>query len=371
MRMTTWKIVMVAFLTLLVVVGTTGRAQAACAVDSSGNATVTLFVPFGTTSVPIAPGGPTVCGPFTLDTCPGCIGQARAFIIPAGEGGSVDQIGFTDVLITTTAPGTLTLNFSSDSSNFVTVPTPGPYARATMVNGTFVPGGLLGFGGISYTATVSFDVINNIVGPGPLDVGPTLTFANDNLASGSFNNSALEMQSYSGSEGGPCTEFFQGSVVITFLSASDMVFIPDSVRIAAARIAGDAGVAAVQAALQQGTRAVVQPPIGGRSLSVFNANRGSVPAKWRLMVDGAPTCALPPATIALSRVVGAAVGSINQADFIMPSDTGSSYRNDGCQYVYNLDSGMLGPGTYLVTISIPGPTAGTVETVGRAVFSLR
>jgi len=49
----------------------------------------------------------------------------------------------------------------------------------------------------------------------------------------------------------------------------------------------------------------------------------------------------------------------------MPSDTGSNFRIDNCQYVYNLDSSALGAGTYRVDIQINGVP------VGRATFQLK
>lgn len=58
--------------------------------------------------------------------------------------------------------------------------------------------------------------------------------------------------------------------------------------------------------------------------------------------------------ISVFRVSGSTTTSINQSDYILPSDTGSSFRIDttGCQYVYNLDTKSLGIGSYLVDISM-------------------
>jgi streptogramin lyase len=98
--------------------------------------------------------------------------------------------------------------------------------------------------------------------------------------------------------------------------------------------------------------ATVQPPIRNDGSSVFNASRGSIPSKFTLSLNGDPTCQLPLATIAVTRIAGAAPGPVNQADFITPSDSGVNFRIDACQYVYNLSASSLGPGTYLVQIVI-------------------
>jgi hypothetical protein len=49
----------------------------------------------------------------------------------------------------------------------------------------------------------------------------------------------------------------------------------------------------------------------------------------------------------------------------MPADSGSNFRIDGCQYVYNLNSGALGVGTYRVDIKINN------QVVGSGIFELR
>jgi hypothetical protein len=113
--------------------------------------------------------------------------------------------------------------------------------------------------------------------------------------------------------------------------------------------------------------AIVQPPINANSSSVFNAKRGVVPVKFALTANGVPTCQLPAATIALSRIAGGTLGAVNESDFIQASDVGSDFRIDPttCQYLYNLGANALGPGTYLVEIRIGG------SAVGNAQFSLK
>lgn len=105
--------------------------------------------------------------------------------------------------------------------------------------------------------------------------------------------------------------------------------------------------------------AQVQPPINADGSSVFNAKRGVVPVKFTLAVGGTPTCQLPPATISLTRTAGAAPGPVDESVFLLSSDSGSNFRIDSCQYVYNLATGSLGPGTYLVQIMISGNSVGS------------
>lgn len=113
--------------------------------------------------------------------------------------------------------------------------------------------------------------------------------------------------------------------------------------------------------------AAVQPPIAADGSSVFNANRGVVPVKFTLLINGASTCQLPPATISLLRTGGSAEGVVNQSDYTQPSDSGSNFRIDisACQYVYNLGTSTLGAGQYVAQISINNVV------VGNGAFGLK
>jgi YVTN family beta-propeller protein len=111
--------------------------------------------------------------------------------------------------------------------------------------------------------------------------------------------------------------------------------------------------------------AQIQQPINADGSSVFSSSRGSIPVKFILTSNGAATCQLPPAAISLERTSGSAPGSLNESDFMLPSDSGANFRISDCQYVYNLAASSLGPGTYQVRILINGFAA------GAAVFGLR
>ena len=113
--------------------------------------------------------------------------------------------------------------------------------------------------------------------------------------------------------------------------------------------------------------AFAEPPINADDSSVFSAKRGVIPVKFTLTQDDLPTCALPDATISLSRTAGSVVGSIDEGTYSAPSDSGSDFRIDptACQYIYNLAVSSLGIGTYRVNTSINGTV------VGHAVFALK
>ena len=110
--------------------------------------------------------------------------------------------------------------------------------------------------------------------------------------------------------------------------------------------------------------ASVEAPINADGSSNFKA-KGTVPVRFSLALNGAPTCSLPPATISVTRTSGAQTGPINEDTFTFAADNGSNFRIAGCQYTYNLNSKGLGSGTYLVEIKIDG------QTVGSATFELR
>ena len=77
--------------------------------------------------------------------------------------------------------------------------------------------------------------------------------------------------------------------------------------------------------------AQIRPPINADGTSIFNANRGVIPVKCTLTQDGSPTCALPPATIALTRTADGNIGPINESVYVMSADNGSNFRIDDCQ----------------------------------------
>jgi hypothetical protein len=76
----------------------------------------------------------------------------------------------------------------------------------------------------------------------------------------------------------------------------------------------------------------------------------------------APTCALPPATIRVSKTSGASSGTVNEPLTIQPGDDNGSFRVVDCKYMYNLaTSSLSGPGRYKVEVVINGSPAGAAE----------
>ncbi|MCL5745896.1 MAG: PxKF domain-containing protein [Acidobacteria bacterium] len=112
--------------------------------------------------------------------------------------------------------------------------------------------------------------------------------------------------------------------------------------------------------------AAVQQPINSNGLSVFKADRGVVPVKFTLAINGVQTCQLPSATILITRVSGGTSGTVSENEYIQASDVGSNFRVDtaNCQYIYNIGARTLGSGRYSVQILIGG------QAVGTATFAL-
>src|SRR5262245_8661521 len=108
----------------------------------------------------------------------------------------------------------------------------------------------------------------------------------------------------------------------------------------------------------------IQPPINADGSSTFNVRRGVVPVRFNLTLGGVATCDLPLATIAVTRTAGGVIGEVNESVYSGNADSGSNFRIDSCQYVYNLDARALGVGTYRVDILIGG------QVIGNAVFGL-
>jgi hypothetical protein len=143
------------------------------------------------------------------------------------------------------------------------------------------------------------------------------------------------------------------------------VDVTTSVNTAMTTVCGSVNSLSPFAVFQSSYKAIIQPPINADGSSVFKANRGVVPVKFILTNNGVATCQLPSAKILLARTAGGTVGPVNENDFLVPSDQGSAFRIDSCQYVYNLGTGSLGTGTYKVQIQI-GPVV-----VGSASFGLQ
>ena len=112
-------------------------------------------------------------------------------------------------------------------------------------------------------------------------------------------------------------------------------------------------------------RAFVQQPINTDGSSVFNANRGVISVRFNLTQFGLSTCALPPATIAVTRAVGGVIEPVPESVYMTNADDGSKFRSNGCRYTYKLSASALGVGTYRIDISIGGIM------FGHAVFSLQ
>ena len=103
--------------------------------------------------------------------------------------------------------------------------------------------------------------------------------------------------------------------------------------------------------------AQLKPPLNPDGSSAFKAGR-VVPVKFTLTADGAPTCNLPPAEISL-----ASVAELPSVLLVAP------FRISGCQYIYNLRTRSLSPGTYQMLISLTDSTPTPLQ-VGGALFTV-
>ncbi|MBI3210648.1 MAG: hypothetical protein HYZ37_17315 [Candidatus Solibacter usitatus] len=119
------------------------------------------------------------------------------------------------------------------------------------------------------------------------------------------------------------------------------------------------------AAVESSYAAAVQSPLSPGT-SVFKANRGAIPLKFALSFNGVPTCQLPAAKLAVTRVSGGTPGPVDPSQFATPANTGAEFRIDtaACQYVYSLSASSLGVGTYRTNILIANLP------VGSAVFTI-
>jgi hypothetical protein len=100
--------------------------------------------------------------------------------------------------------------------------------------------------------------------------------------------------------------------------------------------------------------ATVQQPINADGSSTFTAKRGVVPVKFTLSDNGVPTCALPPATITVTRLGASTSQNVDESIYSSAADTGSNFRISSCQYIYNLAARNIGPGSYRIGIVIDG-----------------
>jgi probable HAF family extracellular repeat protein len=114
-------------------------------------------------------------------------------------------------------------------------------------------------------------------------------------------------------------------------------------------------------------RAVVQPPIDPDGSSVFSAKRGVIPVKFKLLAQGVKTCALPPATIAITKASRRTLALVSESTYASEgvSQPDCQIEPSECRYKYLLSASQLGAGTYRVDLSINGIM------VGHAVFTLR
>jgi len=123
-------------------------------------------------------------------------------------------------------------------------------------------------------------------------------------------------------------------------------------RIVASAICGDQRRAILLTPIYQG---VVRLPIKADGSSVFPAERENVPLGFILTQRGMRTCALLPATLAITRITGGKLTTVRSSNLPIT----------GCRYAYDLKPNRLGVGMYRADVSINGIM------VGHAAFAVR
>jgi len=149
------------------------------------------------------------------------------------------------------------------------------------------------------------------------------------------------------------------------VTQSAWVDVTNPVQIASSAVCGTVSSFSPFALVKSGYTGAIQPPMSATGTSVFNMARGVVPVRFTLSLKGVATCQLPPATLEVYRTSPGGAVDVNEADYTLPSDSGSNFRTQSCQYVYNLVTGALGSGSYVVQAKIGGIVVGT------ATFGLR
>src|SRR5882724_1170181 len=236
--------------------------------------------------------------------------------------------------------------------------------ESDLVNGTiykFAPDGTRSTfaTGLNGPQGLAFDSAGNLFEAeyaGDIQNGAIYKFAPDGTRS-TFATQLTDPQGLAFDSAGDLFEADYGSNTI-------YKFAPDGTQSTFATGVSHPSFLAIQPAATPSYAAQIQPPINVDGTSTFSARHGVVPVKFTLTQGGVATCDLPPATIAVTRIGGGVVGEVNESVYSGNADTGSNFRIDSCQYVYNLNSRALGVGIYRVDILING------QVVGSAVFAL-
>src|SRR5262245_48075976 len=98
-------------------------------------------------------------------------------------------------------------------------------------------------------------------------------------------------------------------------------------------------------------------PINADGSSLFNARRGVIPVK----LTGCDNPDLAP-DVSVTQITGSSPGPVDISS-VSAADTGTTMRFDSIdgQYIYNLSTANLAPGTYTLQISVSGLTVVSVE----------
>jgi hypothetical protein len=212
------------------------------------------------------------------------------------------------------------------------------------------------------TCTTTIDAARTVVAAfAPLDATPpVVTVPADLTAMASTKDGALV--SFTAS----ATDDVDGALEPTCVPASGSLFAPGStvVQCSATDAAGNSGTAAFSVSVRFDWSGFVSP-LRADGLSAFKMRR-TIPVRFTLLGESAAITDLV-ATLAVVKVAEGVAGAVEELALAGAADWGDTFRYDPVegQYVFNLATGAMSPGTWALTIDMGDGLPRTVQ------FSLR
>jgi hypothetical protein len=201
--------------------------------------------------------------------------------------------------------------------------------------------------GTAPTCTTTIDAARTVVAAfAPLDATPpVVTVPADLTATASTKDGALV--SFTAS----ATDDVDGALTPTCVPASGSLFAPGStvVQCSATDAAGNAGTASFSVSVLFDWSGFVSPL---RADSAFRLKR-TIPVKFTLLGESAAIEDLV-ATLEVVKVAEGVAGTAQEVAAAAAADRGSAFRYDPVegQYVFNLATGAMSPGTWALTIDM-------------------
>jgi hypothetical protein len=212
--------------------------------------------------------------------------------------------------------------------------------------------------GTEPTCTTTIDAARTVVATfAPLDATPpVVTVPADLTVMASTKDGALV--SFTAS----ATDDVDGALAPTCVPASGSLFAPGStvVQCSATDAAGNAATAAFSVSVRFDWSGFVSP-LRADGLSVFKVKR-MIPVRFTLLGESAAIADLV-ATLEVVKVAEGVAGTVEEPALAGAADWGSTFRYDPVegQYVFNLATGAMSPGTWALTIDMGDGLPRTVQ----------